>query len=418
MTAHRKGRWWEAFRPTRKHRRRVYEILERDAAHDPLAEWINYGLILLILTNVTAAVLETVPSLALRDRVEFHLFEAFSLVVFAVEYAGRVWVSPENPRYRGLSQARARLRYMATLPAIVDLLAWLPFVLSAFLGLELRTLAILRLLRFVKLARYSPGMQSLIEVLRSERQSLVACFWLVVAVVLVSASAMYVAERNVQPDKFGSIPQAMWWAIATVTTVGYGDVYPISAPGRVIAGFTMLSGLIMIALPVGIIATAFVEVIKRRDFIITWGMVARVPLFADLDAAGIGEIHKILSAHRAEPGEIVVRRGEVASSMYFIASGEVELEFVHETVLLGEGQFFGEMALLHEAKRAATARARTGCMLLMLDARDLDEVVHHHPQIGQRIRAMAREVEGPHALKRSADIAGDEIPARGDTKPM
>ncbi len=402
------GKWFSGAWQRAK-RRRCYEILERDAADDRWAERVNLALIVLIVLNVVAAVLETVPSLFLRDYVLFRAFEHFSLAAFAVEYLLRVWVSPENPRYRGLSEGRARWRYMLTPVAIVDLLAWLPFVVSAMFGVNLRTLAILRLVRFIKLARYSPGMQSLLEVLYRERQSLVACFWLLVAAVLLSASAMYVAEGSAQPDHLGSIPAAMWWAMATVTTVGYGDVYPVTVPGRVVAGITMITGIVMIALPVGIIATSFVDVIKRRDFIITWGMVARVPLFADLDAAGIGEIHKALSAHTAQPGEIVARRGDVARSMYFIASGEVALEFPDEVMILGEGQFFGEMALLHSARRAATARAHTRCMLLMLGADDLADVIRRHPAIGERIQAMARDEEGPRALRRSADIADDEI---------
>ncbi|HSI39566.1 MAG TPA: cyclic nucleotide-gated ion channel [Xanthobacteraceae bacterium] len=391
-------------------RRRVYEVLERDAARDRTAEVVNLCLMALIMANVLAAVMETVPSLLLHDLVAFRLFELLSLVVFGVEYVLRVWVAPENPRFRGLPAWSARRRYMMTPAALVDLAAWLPFAVAGAAETDLRTLAVLRLLRFIKLARYSPGMQSLLEVLSSERQALLACLWLLVGAVLVAASGMYAAERAVQPDQFGSIPQAMWWAIVTITTVGYGDVYPATLAGRFIAAGTMVCGIIMLALPVGIIATAFVELIKRRDFIITWGMVARVPLFADLDAAGIAEIHKVLAAHTAHPGELMVRRGDAAKSMYFIASGEVELEFEDETVVLRDGQFFGEMALLHEAKRAATARARTRCMLLVLNSDELAEVVRRHPDIGRRIRAAAHEQDGPHAVTRRADIAGGEMP--------
>ncbi|MCK0209477.1 cyclic nucleotide-gated ion channel/potassium channel family protein [Starkeya koreensis] len=411
MTARRqdKGRlataWWRA------RRRRVYQVLERDSAQDRWSEWVNLGLIVLIVLNVFAAVLETVPSLLLHDHVAFLIFERLSLLVFAGEYMLRVWVAVDDPRFRGASPLRARLRYMLTPVAIVDLLAWLPFIVSALFGVNLKTLAILRLLRFVKLVRYSPGMQSLLEVLHRERQSLLACFWLLAAAVLIAASAMYVAEGAVQPERLGSIPAAMWWAMATVTTVGYGDVYPVTAAGRIIAGITMVTGIVMIALPVGIIATSFVDVIKRRDFVITWGMVARVPLFADLDAAGIGEIHKALSAHTAQPGEIIARRGDPARSMYFIASGEVALEFANETTVLSDGQFFGEMALLHSARRAATARARTRCMLLMLEAENLADVIRRHPEIGLRIRAMARDEEGPQALSRRVDIAEGELHA-------
>lgn len=409
MTAHRREGGWFTASGWRARRRRCYEILERDAAHDRTAQRVEIGLIVLIALNVLVAVLETVPSLFLRDYFAFLVFERASLLVFAVEYMLRIWVAPENPRYRGLSPLRARLHYARTPVAIVDLVAWLPFVVSALFGVNLVTLAIFRLLRFVKLVRYSPGMQSLLEVLHRERQSLMACFWLLSAAVLVAATAMYVAEGHVQPEHVGSIPAAMWWAMATVTTVGYGDVYPVTVPGRIIASITMVTGIVMIALPVGIIATSFVDVIKRRDFVITWGMVARVPLFADLDASGIGEIHKMLSAHTAQPGEVIARRGDVARSMYFIASGEVELEFSDGLHLLGEGQFFGEMALLHQARRAATARARTRCMLLMLEADALADVIRRHPEIGKRIRAMARDEGGPQAVRRSADIADGEL---------
>lgn len=416
MTArdHRAG--WLSASWRRKQRRRCYEILERDAAQDRLAEFVNLALIILILANVLFAVLETVPNLLLHDNVLFISFEHFTLAIFAVEYFLRVWVAPENPRYRGLSDRRARLRYACSPAAIIDLIAWLPFVISLLLGGSLRNLATLRLLRFIKLTRYSPGMQSLIEALRSESQALVACFGLLGAAVLISASAMYMAEGAIQPDRLGSIPAAMWWSISTITTAGYGDVYPVTVLGRVIASITMLSGIILIALPVGILATSFAEVIKRRDFVISWGMVARVPLFADLDAAAIGEIHKALSAHTAHVGEVIVRRGEEARSMYFIASGEVALEFADETVVLREGQFFGEMALLHAAKRAATVRARKRSMLLALDADDVADIMHRYPTIGQRIRAMAKEEDGPQPVTRRADIADHEIADGNDGK--
>lgn len=412
MTPRSRDGGWFSSSWRRVARRRIYGVLEGSGADDRLGSTINGALIVLVLTNVIAAVLETVPSLMLRDVVLLRAFEAFSLAVFAVEYMIRLWIAPEDPRYRGLPHRTARWRYIWTPFAIIDLVAWLPFLLSAVFGVHLVTLAILRLLRFAKLARYSPGMQSLFEVLRSERQSLLACLWLLAGAVLISASAMYVAEGSVQPDHLGSIPQAMWWAMATVTTVGYGDVFPVTVAGRLIASLTMMCGIIMIALPVGIIATAFVEVIKRRDFVITWGMVARVPLFADLDAAAIGEIHRVLSAHTARPGEIIVRRGDDARSMYFIASGEIELEFGDETVLLTTGQFFGERALVHSARRAATARARRRSMLLVLGSEDLSDVIRRHPTIGQRIRASMKGDEETQALGRRSDIAIGEMPEK------
>ena len=136
---------------------------------------------------------------------------------------------------------------------------------------------------------------------------------------------MHLAEGKVQPDKLGTIPDALWWAIVTIGTIGYGDVVPVTALGKLIATATIFAGLVMMALPVGIIANAFAEQIHRRDFIVTWGMIARVPLFAELDAAEISDIMELLRAQVAEPGEVIVREGDAAHSMYFIAAGEVEI---------------------------------------------------------------------------------------------
>src|SRR5262249_57440893 len=145
------------------------------------------------------------------------------------------------------------------------------------------------------------------------------------------------------------IPDAMWWAIVTLGTIGYGDVVPITPLGKVVAAVTVFLGLVMVALPVGIIANAFAEEIHRRDFVVTWGMVARVPLFSELNANEIADIMRLLRAQQVEPGTTIARRGEPGHSMYFIAAGEVEMELPHERVRLGVGHFFGEVAALPPA---------------------------------------------------------------------
>ncbi len=150
---------------------------------------------------------------------------------------------------------------------------------------------------------------------------------------------MYLIEGKTQPDKFGTIPDAMWWAIATLGTIGYGDVVPVTPFGRILATGTIFLGLIMVALPVGIVATAFANDIHRREFIVTWGMVARVPLFAGLDAHQIAEIMRLLQSQRIEAGTIIARRGEPAHSMYFVAAGEVEIDLPERCVRLGRGAF-------------------------------------------------------------------------------
>src|SRR5262249_14500719 len=133
---------------------------------------------------------------------------------------------------------------------------------------------IFRIVRFLKLARYSPAMRSLLDVLYRERRALFGCFVILFGAMLFAADIMYLVERHVQPDKLGTIPDAMWWAIVTLGTVGYGDVVPVTTLGRIVATATIFVGLIMVALPIGIIATAFAEEIHRRDFVVTWSMVA------------------------------------------------------------------------------------------------------------------------------------------------
>ncbi len=142
---------------------------------------------------------------------------------------------------------------------------------------------------------------------------------------LFSATAMHMAEGKVQPDKLGTIPDAMWWAIVTLGTIGYGDVVPVTAAGRLVATGTIMSSLIIMALPIGIIANAFAQQLHRRDFVVTWTMVSRVPLFAGLSASDVGDILKLLIARRVDAGEIIARRGAEADSMVFIVKGEVEI---------------------------------------------------------------------------------------------
>ena len=211
----------------------------------------------------------------------------------------RLWVAVEHPPYRHLSHLRARLRYLMTLPALIDLLAVAPFWLAFLFPAEFKVLLVLRVIRILKLGRYSPAMRSLLDALYSERRALTGCFVILLGTALIVAACMHLIEGEIQPDKFGTIPDAMWWAIVTLGTIGYGDAVPVTTLGRVFASVTIFLGLIMIALPVGIVASAFAKDIHRRDFVVTWAMVARVPLFAGLDASQIAEIMELLrSQHR------------------------------------------------------------------------------------------------------------------------
>jgi voltage-gated potassium channel len=390
-------------------RRRLYEVLEHGTIGNRTGLIVGRLIVLLIITNLVAMTLDSVPALQAQYAPLFIAIELLSLVVFTIEYGLRVWVAAEHAPHRHSSERKARWEFVSSPLGVIDLLAVLPFWFAFVLPADLRVLLVFRMVRFLKLARYSPAMRSLLDALYSERRALFGCFVILLGATLVAASVMHLIEGHAQPDKFGTIPDAMWWAIVTLGTIGYGDVVPVTVLGRIVASVTIFVGLIMVALPIGIVATAFADEIHRRDFVVTWGMVARVPLFAELQATDIADIVRLLRAQRVEAGDVIAKRGEPAHSMYFVAAGEVEIELKHERVRLGAGHFFGEVAALRRARRSATVTALMGTSLLVLDARDLHVLMEREPRIAERIREVARTRLGGEAVTPKGDLVVEEL---------
>ncbi|PIT06028.1 cyclic nucleotide-binding protein [Bradyrhizobium nitroreducens] len=393
-------------------RDRLYELLE----HDPLAysagsRFIKF-IIGVIVLNVVTMILTSVPELDAQFGTLFEAVTILSLMVFALEYLARLWTVAGHTQRKG-SALSDRLGYALSTLGIIDLMAFLPGAIVLATGRH-ATLAALGMLPFFKLIRYSPAMRSLLAAVHAERRALIGCIVILIGAVLTFASLLYAIERDVQPDKLGTIPQAMWWAIVTLGTVGYGDVVPVTPLGKLVSTFAIISGFAMIALPVAIISTAFAEEVKRRDFVVTWGMLARVPLFSHLSAAEIADIMRLLRARTVEQGEILVRRGDTASSMYFITAGEVEIALPSQHVRLADGTFFGEIALLHKTKRSGTVTATRKTRLLVLDAQDFHALIARMPTLADHVHttAKARLADtGDLALAELAQAEQDEGPA-------
>lgn len=374
----------------RRIRRKVYEVLEGGLGEDRLAHWVNLALIILIISNVIAFAVETLPGMGERYGVYFEAFNVISVAIFTVEYALRIWSAVEIPVFHGERPWRARLQFACNPLLIVDLLAILPFYLSFLVTIDLRVLRVLRLLRFFKLLRYSAALQSLGRVIVNEQRALLGALLIMCSLILFAATGMYFIERHAHPDAFNSVPRAVWWAVATLTTVGYGDVVPVTPAGRVFGALIMIFGLGMFALPIAIMAAGFSQESNRRAFVVTWSMVARVPLFAGLNAAHVAEIMSLLYAQSFPAGAEIFRAGDEAHSMYFVTRGEVEIDMDGgETAVLGEGDFFGEMAILERRNHVHNAVAARRSRLLVLDRDDLMRLMHHQPEIGRTIKEVA-----------------------------
>ena len=342
-------------------------------------------MVVLIVSNVAAIILETVQTINLALGSFFYWFELFSVVIFTIEYLMRVWSCPEDPSGNYKAAVAGRAKYMISPMAIIDLVAFLPFYLSAFFGIDLRILRLVRLLRLMKLTRYSPALSIIWAVCVSQNRALMAAFFVMIMALLFSSSLMFAFEHEVQPEKFSSIPTAMWWGMATLTTVGYGDVAPVTPIGQFFGIITMIIGIGMFALPTGVIATGFASEISKLDFMVNWKLVSKVPLFEKLDATQISEIVSLLTPKTIPPNYAIVKVGEEAEGMYFILSGQMEVELTTQSITLETGEFFGEMGVLDNAPRTATIVSLTECKLLELKADDLRHLMETHDSIREHI---------------------------------
>jgi voltage-gated potassium channel len=370
--------------------RPLYRVLDPES-HDPAARIfrvVHHALAAFGIAIVLAETMEPVQADYGQELAAgFYIVGGF----FIAEYLLRLIAAPAKPGHEHLAAWRARALWSVSPGGIFDLVCALPGVLfmterswASFFGFIWAS----------KYVRYSPGLASLGRVVRNERQSLFSVLLGFGIVLLTAASIAYLLEREANPVVFGSIPAALWWAIVTLTTTGYGDVVPSTIAGRILGGTVMTGGILVFALWSGILANGYAQELRRREFLRTWELVAKVPFFHNIGASLIAEVARLLRPRDYPAGAVVMRRGQPGDCMYFIADGEVEIQLPGQHVYLISGQFFGEVALLTGAPRNATVVATQPSTLLSLDIVDFHELLARQPELARIIHEEAQHRHG------------------------
>jgi voltage-gated potassium channel len=364
----------------------LYRILQPET-RDPAARVFRGVHHAMVAAGIGVMLADTVAEW--RDAYGGALEAGFQIVCafFVAEYVLRLIAAPGAPGAAHRGRWQSRLAWATSLGGTFDFLGALPGVLDVVFDPGYASL--FGFIWAFKLVRYSPGLASLERVISNARQALLSVLLGFGILLLLAASLAYLLERSTQPDVFGSIPAALWWAIVTMTTTGYGDVVPQTVLGKMLAGVVMISGIAVIALWAGILATGYFEETRRREFLRTWDLVAKVPFFHDVGAAVIADVAQLLRPRDYPAGAVIVRRGERGDCMYFVASGEVAIRVSPESIRLGPGDFFGELALLTGDPRNATVVALRQCTLLRLDIVDFRQLLGRQPELARIIRIAA-----------------------------
>ncbi|MBL4752557.1 MAG: ion transporter [Flavobacteriales bacterium] len=247
-------------------KKRTFEILEKGQSDDLWSRRVDLFIILLILLNILAVIIESVQWIRADYEQLFVNIERFSIIIFSIEYILRIWSITEQEEYA--EPVRGRLKYLFSFYSVIDLIAVLPAYIPLLMTVDTRVvrgIRILRLLRILKLSRYNKAFNHIRNVIKSTREELIISLGAVMTLLVIASCLMYFIEHDVQPEAFSSIPATMWWGVATLTTVGYGDVYPITALGKLTGGIMAILGVGMFALPAGILANGFGSAIEHSN---------------------------------------------------------------------------------------------------------------------------------------------------------
>ena len=387
-------------------RARVYAIFRHSDSGHGGRRWRAFHL-LALAAGLLAIALASIDGLPTWFETLLTAIVVLVAIFFLGEYVVRLWAAPESSRFAGLSDGMARLRWALSVNGMIGLLAVFPVLAIASGSIQAGHEAgpIFCLFWILKLSVHAPAMNTLARVVSNERATLTSVVIIFIMILVSAATMAHMLERAQQPAAFGNIPEALWWAVVTLTTTGYGDVVPQTVGGRMVGSLVMVSGILVLALMTGILATGFAEEERRREYLRVWDQVTRVPMFAELGTVTLSEIVSKLRVRHYPPRIVVVRRDEPGDSMFFISEGEVEVRLPRGVVMLGQGGFFGEMALLDRLPRSATVVTSQPTTLLVLYASDFYEVAANIPSL---VEAVERE-----ARRRRAENQG--IPAQAET---
>jgi voltage-gated potassium channel len=358
-----------------------------------------------LAAGVLALTLFSVPTLRAEHGIWLSGVLWLCWLFFAAEWMVHAWAAHGRGSVAG---------YVLSAAGMIDAAAVLPIGLAFATGVPDESAWLLGAFWTLKLAPVSPGLSLLGRVIAVEAKPLASVLVLFLAVLFISGATLHVLERDVQPTKFGSVPDGLWWAVVTLTTTGYGDAIPETRLGRVVAGMVMICGIAVFGLVTGILATGFVAEARRRDFIRNWDLVTRVPFFRSLDPKAIIDITHLLRRWDLPENTVVVRRGRQGDCMYFIASGEVEVELQPSPIRLAAGAFFGELALLGGGIRNATVVTTKPTALLILELSDFRTFTAQHPDLARAVEHEAGRRRGEAAAitpedGESAKHGGEEM---------
>jgi voltage-gated potassium channel len=358
----------------------------------PRSRWLSGLIAVCVVLATGVTVLHSVPDLRPIFSVAESIIIPLCGIIFLAEFLLRVWVATESEQFgQTFPLFGKRGAYVVSFYGIIDFLAFLPLLYGLAGTPETRLLSVFGVISLFKLSRYVKALELVGAVIHNERQALMASVLTLGLLLIVLSTCLFLVENNAQPDLFKSIPHTMWWGIVTLTTVGYGDMAPITLAGRIMGGMTMLIGIGMLAVPTGIITSGFASERQRRELLETWKTVSRLPLFHGLDASRIADISGLLRTQIIPAHVIVITKGEFSSSLFFIADGEVEVDVAPVPVRLNSGDFFGEAGLMQNKPRSATVTTVRTTRFLVLGLAEFRSLLALAPDLREKLEGVASQ---------------------------